>query len=97
MAHHQALTQHQAASSSGHQDIYQNRTVSSNNIKTEESRKNPSQLNVKEEQTHGNREKPSETRLPVISMTSGYDFDCYVKQNSSFLPELRSGAEQLSS
>lgn len=72
MAHHQALTQHQASSSSGHQDMYQSRNVSSNNIKGEENRKNTSsQIDVKEEQSHGNREKSSETRLPVISMTSG--------------------------
>lgn len=79
MAHHQALTQHQAASSSGHQDIYQSRTVSSNSIKTDENRKNPSssQMNIKEEQSHGNREKASETRLPVISMTSGYVFSLF--------------------
>lgn len=70
MAHHQALTQHQAVQSSAHQDVHQNRALSKN----EDHCKDPGvqiEVSVKEEQrlNDGNREKATETRLPVISMT----------------------------
>lgn len=79
MAHHQALSQHQAVQSSTHQDVHQNRALSGSGVKNDEHCKDQGvtqiEVSVKEEQrmntevTHANREKTTETRLPVISMT----------------------------
>lgn len=81
MVHHQAMSQHQTVTTSSHQVVHQNRAVTSNNIKSEEHCKDASvsqiDVSVKEEGqhisevTHNSREKTTETRLPVISMTSG--------------------------
>lgn len=81
MAHHQAMSQHQAVATSSHQVVHQNRAATSNSVKSEEHCKDVSvsqiDVSVKEEgqritEVAHNREKTTETRLPVISMTSGY-------------------------
>lgn len=81
MAHHQALSQHQAVATSVHQDVHQSRTMSNTSIKNEEHCKDATvsqiEVSVKEEQrinaevAHNNREKVTEIRLPVISIGSG--------------------------
>lgn len=82
MAHHQALSQHQAVQSSSHQDVHQNRALSGSGSgsgagKNDDHCKDQSQIDgtVKDERmntdAHNSREKSvaTETRLPVISMT----------------------------
>ena len=77
MAHHQALTQHQAVASSGHQEVHQNRNISTSSSKDDNCKDGPVaiiEVDVKEEQRITtevvHREKVTETRLPVISIGS---------------------------